>query len=279
MSVPARIDFGCIGQGWALFKVQSGVWMGAILLCFLIYVGLWVLLAIPTGGLTQFQRAFSYGLTHPSPQPSYFHPAPTVGAYERLTLRQVCEILLAGVNAVLTGGLYRMAIRQKRGETISMFGLFSALPQSLPLFSAGIVVPAMLGCWEGVCLWPLHRFLPRTSVSVTGNVYLALTTLLDGVLMFAPLLIVDAGANAGEAIAGSLRLLRGQMLRGVWFYIVASFVGGVGFVLCGVGMLATYPVFLISIVLAYLALSPPAGGTPELDPAPAGVWPPPPRAS
>ena len=277
MSVPARIDFGWIKQAWPLVSTQSGVWIGTMLLYFSISVGIWVLLAFPTGDLAQFQRGFSYGMSHPSSQPSYYHPAPTVGAYEKFALRQVREILLAGVEAILTGGLYRMALWQKRGETISVFGLFSALPQSLPLFALGMVIPAILGGLEGACLWPLHRFLPRTSVSVTGNVYLGLTTLLDGPLMFAPFLVLDAEANAGEAIAGSLRLLRGQMLRGIGFYVAASFVGGVGLVLCGVGMLATYPVFLISIALAYLALTPPAADAPEFDPAPAGVWPPPPR--
>ncbi len=85
---------------------------------------------------------------------------------------------------------------------------------------------------------------------------------------------------SANSAAGSLRLLRGQTLRGVWFYVVASFAGSIGLVLCGVGMLATYPVFLIAcIALAYLALTSPAGDTPELDPAPVGVWPPPPRVS
>ena len=209
MSVPTQsrrqsprtgvIDFGCIGQGWALFKVQSGVWMGAMLLYFLISVGAWVLLALPTGGLAQFQRAFSYGLTHPPSQPSYYHPAPTAVVYERFALQQVRVILLAGVDTIFLGGLYRMALRQKRGETISVFGLFSALPQSPPLFLAGIVVPTVLGLVEGACLWPLHRFLPRTSVSVTGNVYLGLTTLGDGLLMFAPLLVVDAGESGSTS--------------------------------------------------------------------------------
>ncbi len=277
MGVPAKIDFGWIKQAWTLFSAQSGVWVGALLLSFLIYLSVWLLLAIPTGGLTQFQRAFSHGLTHSSSQSSYFHPAPTAGVYERLVLRQGRGILLAGLNAILTGGLYRMALQQKRGEAISVFGLFSALPLSLPLFAVGAVVPIILGFVEGACLWPLHRFLPRTSVSITGNVYLGLTTLLNSLLMFAPLLVLDAKANAAEAIVGSVRLLRGQLLRGIWFYVVASFVGGVGLILCGVGMLATYPVFLLSIALAYLALTQSDADSPVFDPAPAGVWPPPPR--
>ena len=250
-----------------------------MLLYFLISVGGWLLLTISTGGLAQFQRAFSSGLTHPSSQASYFHPAPTTGAYERLALRQVCDTLLAGIDAIFLGGLYRMALRQKRGEAISVFGLFSALSQSLPLFAVGVVVPAVMGCVEGACLWPLHRFLPRTSVSVTANGYLVLKTLLDSPLMFAPLLAVDVGASAGEALLGSVRLMQSQLFRGVRFYIAASFIGSIGLVLCGVGMLATYPVFLISIALAYLALTPTADDAPEFNPAPEGVWPPPPRIS
>ena len=191
-------------------------------------------------------------------------------------MNQVATILTTGIGAVLTGGLYRMALQQRREEPISVFGLFSALPLGLSLFLIGIVVPVVLGLLNGVRLWPQSPISHISDVAAS-NLGLLLNTLVNALLMFAPFLVVDAKANVIEAIVGGVRLLRGQLLRGVWFYVVVSFVGGIGFILCGVGMLATYPVFLISIALAYLALTPGAANALEFDPAPAGVWPPPPR--
>ena len=275
MGVPAKIDFGWIKQAWTLFAAQSSVWIGAVGLYFVINLTIWVLLlAISMGGLTLFQRAFSYGMTR---SPSYSSPAPTPRVYKGLAKRQMRDLLLAGVDAILVGGLYRMALRQRRGEAISVFGLFSARSQSLPLFLVGLVVPVIIGVIEGVGVWPLHRFLPHQSSLVTSNVYLGLSILLSGPLMFVPLLIVDVNATAAEAVVGGVRLLQGQLLRGIWFYVVTSLVAGVGAILCGIGMLATYPVFLLTIAIAYLALSPPVASLSDVAPAPAGVWPPPPR--
>ena len=269
------IDFGCIGQGWSLFKTQSGVWMGAMLLCFLLNAAIYVLLSLPFGVFAALQTVYAALITHTQLPPS---SASGQNPYREFLQTQLFSILLAGISGVFIGGLYRMALQQRRGEPISVFGLFSALPQSLPLFIVGAVVPVVLGLGEGVAVWALHRLMgPDGAIAAVNRVEWVFVLMLNGLLMFAPLLIVDAGANAGEAIAGSMRLLRGQMRRGVWFYVAASFVGGIGFLLCGVGMLATYPVFLISIVLAYLALTPPAADAPPFDPAPAGVWPPPPR--
>ena len=102
-------------------------------------------------------------------------------------------------------------------------------------------------------------------------------TLLSSPLLFAPFFVLDAGASVPDALLGSVRLLRGQLFRGIVFYVTVSIIGVLGLLGCGVGMLATYPVFLISIAIGYLALTLSPANVPEFDPAPAGVWPPPPR--
>ena len=268
MGAPAKIDFGWIKQAWAFFTAQSGVWIGATGLYFVINLAIWVLLTIPTGRLTLFQSLYASLITH-----KQMLPVPAVNPYREFLLNQAATILTAGLGAVFTGGLYCMALQQRRGEPIDVFGLFSALPKGVALFLVGIIVPVVLGFLSSVRLWPQSHF----SAASVGNLYLILSTLLNALLMFAPFLVLDTKANVIEAVVGSVRLLRGQLLRGVWFYVVASFVGGIGFILCGVGMLATYPVFLISVAIVYLALTRHDTDLPEFNPAPAGVWPPPPR--
>ncbi len=290
MSVPAqvpqtppaasRIDFGWIKAACALSSAQPGVWAGSLFLLFLIYIGVWSVLLFVTGGWPAFQRTFIAGFNHVQ-RVTYSYPAPTAAVYQRFAVEQVRDIVLAGIDAIFVGGLYRMALRQGRGEPISVSGLFSAFPESVPLFLVGVAMPVVLGLIKGALMWPRHLFLPLASVTLIGNIYLLLDTLLSSLLMFAPLLIVDAGASVPEALRGSMRLLGRHWLRGIWFYLVASVVGGIGVLLCGVGMLVTYPVFLLSITTAYLALTQSDAEAKPFDPvfgsAAEGVWPPRPR--
>ena len=267
-----RVDFSWLGQAWTLFTAQAGTWIGATFLFFLIGAVLWLLWAIPTGTLATVQQAYQTILHPTAPHP------PTQTPLIGFAVNHVLAVLVGGYNAVFFGGVYRMALRQRRGEPISVLGLFSAFPQALPLLMVGIVAPAILGLAAGLCVWLLHLYLPiSAAVTIADMVVWLPGVVLGGLLMFAPLLVVDTGANAAGALLGSVRLLKGQWLMGILFYFVAALVGGLGVLVCGVGMLATYPLFLISIAVGYLALTQPpvAYAPPSSYPAP-GVWPPPP---
>ena len=267
-----RINFGWIKQAWTLFSAQSGLWVGAVLLSFLIGAVMFIVFGLPTGLFDGLQSVYYSVYLHKQAPPVPL-PNPTL----EFAKGEVFGILVGGASMILSGGLYQMALRQIRGEPISVFGVFSAFPQSLPLFLVGCVVPIVSGIAEALLKWPLHHFLPPLSETFINNFSLVLSTLLNGLLMFAPFLVLDANASIPDALVGSVRLLKGQVLRGLWFYIVASVAGGLGLIFCGVGMLATYPVFLFSVTLAYLAMTRSVQPVPEFDPSPAGVWPPPPR--
>lgn len=267
------IDFGWLSSAWSLFSAQAGTWIGAMLLCFLVDALVWTALAIPTGMLASLRAIYLAALTQRTPPPG--HP------YQDFAQTEVFTILVTGIAAVFAGGLYRMAMRQRRGEPISALGVFSALPSALPLLIVGCAVPALTGLLEGAFLWALHFSLaPATAVSVVNLVAWLPALLLPGLFMFAPLLVLDKGASPPAALLGSVRLLGRQWLLGILFYFVVSLIGGLGVVVCGVGMLATYPLFLISIAVGYLSLVYPSvpGPVYSAPPAQAGVWPPPPQS-
>ena len=268
----SRIDFSWIGEAWALFSAQTPVWIGAILLFFLLDIAVWFLLAVPTGQLAALQQTYALIVTHALPK---IHVSP----YQSAAQTHLLGILLAGITSVLSGGLYRMALRQRLGEPVSVGGLFSAFPFVLPLLIVGAFLPTVLGLLEGASLWLLHFSLtPARAVTMVNAVAFVPDLLLPALFMFAPLLVVDAGSSAPQALTGSVRLLRGQLWRGIGFYLVVSLLAGIGFLLCGVGMLATYPLLFLSIATGYLALTRPAVLTAPAEAVPApGVWPPPPR--
>ena len=281
MSVPinedfrpqSQVDFVWLSQAWALFTAQPGAWVCAYLLYFLIILALWLLWAIPTGALIAMQQIFLAAINHTQPAGS------PQNAYWQFAQEKVIGLILAAVNMVFFGGFYRMALRQSVGERISAFGVFSAFPQALPLLLVGAFMACTISFMEFLSLWLLHlaRIAVSTAVIYAGYLAAIPSIILEGLLMFAPLLIVDRKMTVAEAVVGSVRLLSGQRVKGVWFYFVASLVGGLGALLCGIGILATYPMFLISIALGYLALTQlPIAPVSPYNPPQAGVWPPPP---
>ncbi len=270
-----RVDFSWLGQAWTLFTAQAGVWIGAFLLYALVGTVLWLLWAIPTGILNIFQQTYLAIVNHTVPHIRQQNP------YYEFARNQGFTLLLTAVNAVFLAGFYRMALRQARGEPIGVGGAFSAFPQALPLAAVAVCGAGVIVLLEALLLGLLHLTgMPgRQAVSLVGLIAAIPSIVLQGLLMFAPLLVVDKGDSAVDAILGSVRLLKGQWLMGILFYFVAAMVGGLGALVCGVGMLATYPLFLISIAVGYLALTQPpvayAPPNPYAAPPP-GVWPPPP---
>jgi uncharacterized membrane protein len=271
-----RVDFGWLGQGWALFTARPGVWVGAMALFFLIGAALWVAWAVPTGVINTLRQMYA-AIVGQNPG-----LMPRGNPVKDFALNHVFAILAGGVNAVFFGGLYRTALRQMRGEPVSALGLFSGFGQAGPLLAVGIVVPAALGLIEGLLFWLLRlAHAPAAGVvSALGLLMLLPGLAAQALLMFAPLRVVDRGEGAADALLGSVRLLRGQWLMGTLFYIVASLIGGLGAAVCGVGMLASYPLFLLSVAAGYRSLTQPPPSAPAYPytPAAPGVWPPPPTS-
>ncbi len=252
-----RIDFGWISQAWALFRLQAGAWVGAILLYFIVILLLAGVLAFATGLFSYLQGVALAG------------PAMAKGMNPRAMLLHILpfSLLLAPLNAIFLGGLYRMALRQARGETITATGVFSAFDVALPLLLVGFFVAAL-----GLVL---NLLLPSG-----GSI---LNLFWQGLFMFAPLAIVDKGVSAPAAIVESFRLLKKQWLMTALFFFVLSIVAGLGSLLCGVGFFATYPLLFLSIAVGYLSFTEPGRPigpliplSPDYGTAQPGVWPPPP---
>ena len=277
-----RVDMGVwLGQAWALFSARPGVWMVSFLLYLILGLGLWLLWAIPTGILDTLKQSYLAVLNHTGP------PVRPPNPLAEFAKTRLFGLVLAAANAVFFGGFYKMALRQMRGERISVGGLFSGFPQALPLAMVAVALAAGTALLEAASLG-LLRLLglpPAQAVSLSNLIGVLPSLVLQAVLIFAPLLVVDRGANAAEAIKGSLRLLKGQWLIATLTYFLLALIAGLGALGCLVGMLVTYPLFLISVAVGYLAFTQPPSSAPFPypnaygGPAPPGVWPPPPGAA
>ncbi len=246
-----QISFDWLGQGWALFKAQSGAWIGAVLIYLLVVLALGVPLAFVTGYANQFIEIYhSMGSGATPPQQN---PLTSMGH------SLLFSVIYGAINAVMLGGLYRMALRQGRGETLKPADVFSAFDVALSLIAVGIITQICVTIGSYLCLFPGF--------------------IVAGLFMFAPLLVIDRNMGPIQALSASVNLLKSQWLMATAFYFVVALIGGLGAVACLFGLVATYPTFLLSVALGYLAFTqPPAPGYGQPDygqPQP-GVWPPPP---
>lgn len=255
-----RVNFGWIGQAWALFRLQAGAWIGAIAIYLLIAVLLYGALAYVFGMYAYFYALFTQRA----------HAATGLSLHDNLRFVLPVKLISAPFQAILAGGLYRMALRQARGKTISATGIFSAFDVALPLIFVGLLIAVLSGIVD---------LLRVRGLGVTGVLWV-------GLLMFAPLAIVDRRLSTPAAIMESLRLLRKQWLMAALFFLVLSYVSVLGMFVCGVGILATLPLQFLSLAVGYLSFTEPgrpigplAPMQPDYGTAQPGVWPPPPRVA
>lgn len=158
---------------------------------------------------------------------------------------------------VLLGGLYRMALKQVRGQAIAVGDIFSATDVIGPLVLSAILVT--LASYAGLCALCIGMYI------------------VQGLFMFTTPLIVDKGLSATEAMSTSWNTLKGETVMATLFYFVICLVAGCGALLCGVGALFTAPLLPLSIALLYRNYFMGSGN--PVDASVAGSYPPPPIPS
>lgn len=248
---PPQVDFGWLSQGWEMFKRDTTTWILAMLIAGLIGIAV-------IGGVD-----FALGLTSAGAN-AQATPTNTMGWLRLFLPRSIGQVVGAMlqyvVTTLLSAGLYRMAIKQVRGQAISVGDLFAI---------GDVIAP--------VLVFSLIRFV----LSYCGTLLCCIPGLIvDGLLLFAPLYIVAEGASPMDAITRSFNALKGQWLMATLYYFVASLFVGLSVLACCVGELAAAPVFILSVAIGFTQFN---GGTftpgaPNYGPNVPGTWPPPPGA-
>jgi uncharacterized membrane protein len=72
---------------------------------------------------------------------------------------------------------------------------------------------------------------------------------------FFPLLIIDKNLNPVEALKASSRLTQGYKWQLLNFFLILFMINAVGFILIGIGLLATIPISLLAYTSLYRELS------------------------
>lgn len=259
---PGRVNFGWIGEAFALFQANAGLWIVATLLSLVpILVGAIV-------GAIYGATAAASGNVPPPPDPSDRGAVLTRALSGGLppVLNLGIRIVTAIYTAWLAGGVYRTAVKQVRGEAVSISDLFGGGDSMWKMLGFNIV-------------YNLLTFIGTLFCIVPG-------ALLAGLLFPGYALIAD-GESLGEAISRSMAAMKRDMWNAAAFIFVMGLLLLVSLIPCGLGLFVTLPMLYLVTALAYRdmigmpGLGAPASaygagqyGAPP--PNAPGVWPPPP---
>ncbi len=234
---PAQIRFDVIGEAFSMMQRQIGNWaLASLISLFCIGAVLAVLVAVQTAVIVSVSVAGG---------------ATGSGMIQNFTVRLVStffgliiSILAGTVMVFFLGGMYRMAIKQMRNEPFTAGDLFSVMDVAGPLLTIGVIISAIASIPNLLGILPIPGFLTTLPV-------LVFTWIVYGMTMFAAPLVADRGIQGLDAIKLSVETLKSQALMAVLFYVVASIIGGLGLLACCIGVLFTYPVYVLSIALTY----------------------------
>ncbi|MBV9867887.1 MAG: hypothetical protein JO316_21240 [Abitibacteriaceae bacterium] len=216
-----QISFDVIGQAWGMIQQQMGIWIPAMLV-----------FAVVMGIIVGISTVIAGGLSGPVTPPMPGQPFPTrspsgAGIGVQLLFGLVQQI----VAFMMLGGMYRMALKQLRGQVPSIGDLFSATDVLGSLVVAGILTA--LATYAGLCVLCVGALI------------------VQGLLMFTVPLIVDKQMGAIDAMSTSWNTLKGEALMAALFYFVITLVAGIGAILCVIGVLFTAPMAIISVAILY----------------------------
>lgn len=146
----------------------------------------------------------------------------------------VSLFLQIAVAVIVQVGVYRAGLGVTQGQTPS-FSMFTDSTNIGPYILTAIVVA--LGAMVGYILC----FIP-------GIIWLFFTT-------YAPLRALDKGEGPGDAIKGSIDMVRNNLGQVFLIILVSYLIYIAGAIVCGVGLLVSIPVALIAVCWSYRVIN------------------------
>jgi hypothetical protein len=202
-----------ISEGWQMFAARWKVWVLQTLIAFLI-------IGIPTSTIYAWGIILESRIDQSRDMPPMF-----------LAVVLVAIPLISLAAIYFWGGWWRTATKQLRGEEVSVRDLFYGGSHFLPLLGASIPLGILYIIGSILCFFPAFVVL--------------------GLFHFTVPLIVDRRMSAGSAISASFNATKGHWFMFSLFALVVYLLSSSGVILCYVGLLATYPLQITIMAIAY----------------------------
>jgi hypothetical protein len=151
-----------------------------------------------------------------------------------ILIQLLWNIVVVVVSAVLSLGIVRMALALVNGQPIEAGMAVPSGPMIVPYAITGILVGLAIGIGFVLCIIP----------GIIAAVF----------LIFSHFAVLDENLQAGDAIKRSIDLVKPQFGGVFGFMIVAFLINLVGLILCGVGLLVSWPVTIVAGAYVYKGL-------------------------
>ena len=216
MNARPRIRFDTIGEAWRWLGQQRWPWAGAIVILFIIDVGV----------MFGANLLFTGSAMGPNYGPD--SPRPSGGQIIGGVASQIIQWM---VSSGVMGGAYYMGIKHIRGEAVSIGDLFSKLH----------LIPRIMGA----------SFLMLLAVAAGTILLLIPGLIVAGLFMLTVPLIVDRDLGAVEALRESWNALKHDWLIAAVYPLALLIVSALGALALGIGVIFTFPVFFLGIAGVY----------------------------
>jgi hypothetical protein len=253
-----QVSLEWLSRGFNYFSARAGDWIGLSLIAILAIAGIYAAIAVPAGLLI----AAGHILHNPG---AYWNTQGFMPS-TRSASDDYGGFVDTVVGTVVSGGIYRAALKQIRGGDFAIGELFNISDVFLQLILLGLIIATLSTVAVCFCCYPYFIVL--------------------GLLMFAPLFVVDMNMNALQAVSASFNILQREWPMASFFAFATAIFNLLGLCCMCVGALVTYPVSFIAVAYGYClftgssttAPSPfQPGGSGEVNRTPTAViWPPPP---
>ena len=221
--MPPKVRFDVIGEAWNLLTKQFGVWFVAGLA---FVIPIFVLVGIFY--VVLFAMIFSTpGMGRMEPGSAAFW------AFEAKIYGMIIPIglLSSAFQALIGGGMVRMALRQLRGEVIAAGDVFKIGDVAGPLVLVGILQGLAIQVGALFCYVP--------------------GIILGGLFMLAVPFVVEKRLPALEALRESAKTLKPDLVMASLLFFVVMLVYSLGSFACGIGLAASFPILPICLALIY----------------------------
>lgn len=222
-----KVRLELLSEAFTMFGQQAATWIISSVIVFVVAIALF--------GLTMALYIAMVAATAQS----------SIGFLAGLFGLVLFVIPIAGILA-MTGGQYRMALKQMRGEPIAVGDLFSVTDIIGP-----IAITALL----------IGLFIMLGAVACIVGAYVV-----AGLIMLALPLVIDRRVQPIEAIKQSYEALKGEWLMATVYYFVVAFIAGI------LGPI-TLPLLPIGVALLYREVFLAGAATNQEVPLPGGYPP------
>lgn len=209
---PRQLSLDLISQAWQKLTEQMGPWI----LTTLIVIGVGFAIGVVQ---TVLQLPFQMGKD------------PKDLSVPVLVISLVFGLIQAFATAAMTGGIYQMALNHLRGYSLSPMDIFKRLDLTFLIFGATLLVGVATFFGTLFCILP--------------------GLLLATLFAFTIPLMVDRGLGVTEAMSTSFDTLKSNMWTMLGIQLILGLISFAGALACGIGLLWTTPLMILTSVLAY----------------------------